>query len=99
MEEKKVEEILQDEEIPVTEEASGEGDVPFRHRMILRREQQNPIQRPMRPVLKKHKRTILKRVRMKIILTAGRKAFSVRGKRRTRKRLLCRKRLQALRTA
>ena len=26
MEEKKVEEILQDEEIPVTEEASGEGD-------------------------------------------------------------------------
>ena len=26
MEEKKVEEILQDEEIPVTEEASGEGE-------------------------------------------------------------------------
>lgn len=97
MEEKKVEEILQDEEIPVTEEASGEGDAV--QAQDPETEQQNPMKRPLRPILKRHKRTIPKRVRMKIIPTKAGKAFSAGGKRPTRKRQPWRKRSLPLRTA
>lgn len=97
MEEKKVEEILQDEEIPVTEEASGEGDAV--QAQDPETETAESDEEAVEADTEETEEVDPEEGSMKIIPRTARKAFSADAKRPTRKRQPWRKRSLPLRTA